>query len=182
MKILSIMTLDQEIREATREIKDFPKQGIYYKDLTPVLKNAALSKKIANSLVENAKKLNPDAIACLEGRGFWYGMLIAQALEIPFIPIRKVGKLPYETLSYSYSLEYGAATMEVHSDAFKKGWKVLIHDDLLATGGTATAAAELVKMQGAEVAGFAFVVDLSFLGGKDKIAKYSPNILSIATY
>jgi adenine phosphoribosyltransferase len=176
------MTLEQEIKEATREIQDFPKQGIYYKDLTPILKNTVLSKKIANSLIEKSANLKPDAIACLEGRGFWYGMMIAQALNIPFIPIRKVGKLPYETLSYSYSLEYGAATMEVHSDAFKKGWRVLIHDDLLATGGTATAAAELVKMQGAQIAGFVFVVDLSFLGGKDKISKYSSDIISLATY
>jgi adenine phosphoribosyltransferase len=176
------MTLEEKIKHAIREVKDFPKQGIYFKDLTPILKNPALCQEITHNLSQQIAIHKPDALAGIESRGFWFGMLIAQGLQIPFIPIRKIGKLPYETLSYSYSLEYGTATMEVHTDAFKKGWKVMIHDDLLATGGTATAASELVKMQGATVAGFAFVSDLSFLSGKEKLAKYSNEVFSLATY
>ncbi|MFN0049594.1 MAG: adenine phosphoribosyltransferase [Cytophagales bacterium] len=176
------MTLEEKIKHAIREVKDFPKQGIYFKDLTPILKNPALCQEITRDLSQKIAIQKPDALAGIESRGFWFGMLIAQELQIPFIPIRKMGKLPYETLSYSYSLEYGTATMEVHTDAFKKGWKVMVHDDLLATGGTATAACELVKMQGATVAGFAFVSDLSFLSGKEKLAKYSTEVFSLATY
>lgn len=176
------MTLEEKIKKEIREVKDFPKQGIYFKDLTPILKKPALCKEITLALSEKIALLKPDAIACMESRGFWFGMLIAQELNIPFIPIRKMGKLPYETLSYSYSLEYGTATMEVHKDAFKKGWNVIIHDDLLATGGTATAAAELIKMQKAQVAGFAFISDLSFLSGKEKLAKYSRDIISLSTF
>jgi len=176
------MSIEDKIKHAIREVKDFPKQGIYFKDLTPILKNAVLCKEITQELCTKIALLKPDAIACMESRGFWFGMLIAQNLQIPFIPIRKMGKLPYETLSYSYSLEYGSATMEVHTDAFKKGWKVVVHDDLLATGGTATAAAELIKMQNATVAGFAFVADLSFLSGQEKLAKYSTEVISLATY
>lgn len=176
------MNLEQQIKEAIREVKDFPKEGIDFKDLTPLLKNVTLCQKISDGFIEKIDFLKIDAIACIESRGFWFGMLIANALKIPFIPIRKMGKLPYETLSYSYSLEYGSATMEVHSDAFKKGWNVLVHDDLLATGGTATAAAELIKMQGAKVAGFAFVIDLTYLNGKERLKKYSENIISLAQY
>lgn len=176
------MTLDEKIKDAIREVKDFPKQGIYFKDLTPILKNPSLSKEITDALSSKIANLKPDAIACMESRGFWFGMLVAQQLNIPFIPIRKMGKLPYETLSYSYSLEYGSATMEVHTDAFKKGWKVVVHDDLLATGGTATAAAELIKMQKAEVVGFAFIAELSFLGGKEKLDKYGAPVIELTKY
>lgn len=176
------MPLDEQIKHAIREVKDFPKQGIYFKDLTPILKKPHLCAQIADALTQQLQASEPDCIAGIESRGFWFGMLLAQKMNIPFVPIRKLGKLPYETLSYSYSLEYGTATMEVHTDAFKKGWKVWIHDDLLATGGTASAAAELVKMQGAKVAGFAFVVDLSFLSGKEKLQKYADEVVSLVSY
>lgn len=176
------MTLTEQIRDTIREVKDFPKQGIYFKDITPLLKNPGLCNKIADALAEQIKTVKPDAIACVESRGFWFGVLLSQKLNIPFIPIRKLGKLPYETNSYTYELEYGKATMEIHTDALKKGWRVVVHDDLLATGGTASAAAELIQMQQATVAGFAFVLDLSFLGGKDKLKKYSEEFISLVTY
>ena len=108
--------------------------------------------------------------------------MLANKLNIPFIPIRKKGKLPYKTVSYSYDLEYGSAEIEMHQEEIKKGWNVLIHDDLLATGGTACAAAELIKMQQANVAGFSFVVDLSFLNGSEKLKKYSENIFNLVRY
>ena len=174
--------IEQRIKNTIREVKDFPKQGIYFKDITPLLKDPILCNEIAQQICEKVKALNPDAVACIESRGFWFGILIAQKLNIPFIPVRKLGKLPYETVSYTYELEYGKASMEIHIDAIKKGWKVLVHDDLLATGGTASAAAELIQMQGGIVAGFAFVVNLSFLSGDTKIASYSENIFSLVNY
>lgn len=176
------MQLSEKIKEKIRDVKDFPKQGILFKDITPLLKDPVLCAEITDELIHQTIKLKPDAIACLESRGFWFGMLIAQRLQIPFIPIRKLGKLPYETDKFSYSLEYGTATMEVHTDAFKKGQRILIHDDLLATGGTASAAAELIKMQGASVCGFIFLIELSFLGGKDNIKKYCPEVVSLLSY
>jgi adenine phosphoribosyltransferase len=174
--------MQEKIKQAIREIKDFPKQGIYFKDITPILKNPKLCEEIVAAILEKIGSNKPDAIACIESRGFWFGMLIAQKLQIPFVPIRKLGKLPYETMSYTYELEYGKATMEIHSDALKKGWNVLIHDDLLATGGTASAAAELILMQQAKIYGFCFIVDLSFLGGGEKIKKYSENIIDLVKY
>ncbi|MDX2188302.1 MAG: adenine phosphoribosyltransferase [Bacteroidota bacterium] len=176
------MNITDQIIESIREIKDFPKQGIYFKDITPILKKPDLCKAIANNICDKVSVLKPDAVVGIESRGFWFGMLISQELNIPFVPIRKLGKLPYETHTYTYELEYGKATMEIHTDALRKGAKVIVHDDLLATGGTASAAAELIKMQGAEVAAFAFVVDLTFLGGKEKIRKYSENVISLVDY
>lgn len=108
--------------------------------------------------------------------------MLANKLELPFIPIRKKGKLPYNTVSYSYDLEYGSAEIEMHEDEIKEGWNVIIHDDLLATGGTACAAAELLKIQKANVAGFSFVVDLTFLNGSDILKKYSENIFNLVSY
>jgi adenine phosphoribosyltransferase len=174
--------MEDRIKKAIREVKNFPKEGIMFKDLTPILKDFALCTEITDKICEQIAPSKPDAIAGIESRGFWFGMLIAQKLKIPFIPIRKLGKLPYETTSFSYSLEYGTATMEMHTDAIKKGWKVIIHDDLLATGGTAVAAAELIKMQAGEVVGFAFVVELSFLGAKERLNKYVENTISLASY
>ena len=133
-------------------------------------------------MVKHVKDLNLDAIVGIESRGFWFGIMLANKLELPFIPIRKKGKLPYNTVSYSYDLEYGSAEIEMHEDEIKEGWNVLIHDDLLATGGTACAAAELLKIQKANVAGFSFVVDLTFLNGSDILKKYSENIFNLVSY
>ena len=176
-------TIQERIKNSIRDVKDFPKEGIVFKDITPILSDVNLYNDIVDTFVKNIqeKNIKIDAIACIEARGFFFGTLIAQRLHVPFIPIRKKGKLPYETVSYSYDLEYGSATIEMHKDAIQKGWNVLIHDDLLATGGTAIAAAELIKPYG-KVAGFSFLVDLTFLEGTEKLKKYSENIFSLIEY
>lgn len=176
------MSIEQDLKKAIRDVADFPKEGVVFKDITPLLSDPELSDNIGNALLERVKDLKPDAIVAIESRGFLYGFLLANKLQIPFIPVRKKGKLPGETLEYTYDLEYGSATVEIHTMDVKPGWRVLVHDDLLATGGTAQAAAELLLMQGAHVAGFAFVVELSFLGGVKKLKHYSDNIVSLVTY
>ena len=177
-----MMNITDKIKNAIRDIKDFPKEGIIFKDITPILLNPRLCEEIIDEFVKDIRKFEIDAIACVEARGFFFGTLIAQRLQIPFIPIRKQGKLPYETVSHSYDLEYGAATIEMHDDAVKKGWRVLVHDDLLATGGTASAAAELVSKKGGEIVGFSFLVDLTFLNGQKVLKPYSDNIVSLVEY
>jgi len=176
------MSIEQELKQAIRDVADFPKEGIVFKDITPLLSDPVLSDKIGDALLDRVKDLKPDAIVAIESRGFLYGFLLANKLQIPFIPVRKKGKLPGDTLEYTYDLEYGSATVEIHTMDVKPGSRVLVHDDLLATGGTAQAAAELILMQGAHVAGFAFVVELSFLGGVKKLNHYTDNIVSLATY
>lgn len=126
------------------------------------------------------KKL--DAVVGIESRGFLFGMLLAQKMEIPFIPVRKQGKLPWDTISHSYSLEYGEATVEVHTDSIHPDWNVLVHDDLLATGGTARAAAELIKKLNGTVAGFSFLVELEFLKGKEQLDPHTTEIKSLIYY
>ncbi len=175
------MDISAKVKAAVRDIPDFPKEGILFKDITPILSDPQLCKDIVKAFVDEIGPLGIDAIACVEARGFFFGPLIAQELDIPFIPIRKQGKLPYDTITYKYDLEYGSATMEMHSDAVEDGWNVLIHDDLLATGGTASAAAELINMNGI-VVGFSFLIDLTFLEGKKRLNDYSNMILSLAEY
>lgn len=173
--------LDKRVKLAIRNVPDFPKPGIQFKDITPILLDVNLCKDIVQGFKELID-FEVDAIVAIESRGFFFGTLLADRLNVPFIPIRKEGKLPAECVKYSYNLEYGSATVELHKGFIKPGMKVLIHDDLLATGGTVTAAAELVKMEGGEVAGFSFLVNLSFLNGTSVIEKYSENVLSIVTY
>jgi len=165
-----------------RDVPDFPKPGIVFKDITPILLDAELTRDIVNEMESKVKLLDLDAVVGIESRGFWFGIMLANKLNLPFIPIRKKGKLPYKTVSYCYDLEYGSAEIEMHEDEIEKDWNVLIHDDLLATGGTACAAAELIKMQNAKVAGFSFVVDLTFLNGSDILKKYSENIFNLVSY
>ncbi|MGB0882032.1 MAG: adenine phosphoribosyltransferase [Vicingaceae bacterium] len=174
--------ISQRLDEAIRNVPDFPKLGINFKDITPILLDPQLTRDIVDEMVNHVKALQLDAIVGIESRGFWFGIMLANKLDIPFIPIRKKGKLPYKTVSYAYDLEYGSAEIEMHKGEIKKGWNVLIHDDLLATGGTACAAAELIKMQDANVAGFSFVVDLTFLNGSDILKKYSENIFNLVSY
>jgi adenine phosphoribosyltransferase len=176
------MDIELEIKKQIRDIHDYPKPGIVFKDLTPILKSTELCKKIISEFCARVTPLEPDAICCLDARGFWFGMCIAVELGIPMIPVRKKGKLPYSTFSQSYELEYGIAEVEIHTDAVHKGTRVLIHDDLLATGGTASAAAELVKKSGGALAGFAFLVELEFLKGHSKISPYSDHIVSLCKY
>ena len=157
--------LEQELRDCIKEIPDFPKPGISFKDITPILSNPALCEKCVEAMVDWAKTLQPDVIAGVESRGFMFGFALAQKLGIPFVPIRKPGKLPREVYTCSYDLEYGTATLEIHKNDLKPGCRVIVHDDLLATGGTVGAAIKLITEAGATVVGAQFLVELSFLSG-----------------
>ena len=174
--------IDSEIDSLIREVIDFPKKGISFKDITPLLMNKDISDKIILEFESRVMDFDLDAIVGIESRGFLYGFLLANKLGIPFIPIRKSGKLPCKTIKYKYDLEYGSSEIEIHKDDLKKDWNVLIHDDLLATGGTACAAAELISLSGAKVAGFTFIVSLDFLNPNEKLSKYSSNIINLVEY
>jgi adenine phosphoribosyltransferase len=174
--------ISQKIHTAIREVPDFPKAGINFKDITTLLLDHQLSSDIIDAFIERLKERKVDAIVGVESRGFLFGFLLANKMSIPFIPIRKVGKLPGETLKYKYNLEYGSAEVEVHKSDIKKGWNIVVHDDLLATGGTACAASELIIKLGAKVVGFTFVISLDFLNGKENLKKYSENIISLKNY
>jgi adenine phosphoribosyltransferase len=174
--------LEKKMKSLIREVSDFPQKGISFKDITPMLMDQKLSKNIVKEFHLQFRSTKVDAVACLESRGFWYGMMLANQFNVPFIPIRKAGKLPGTLVSCTYDLEYGTACVEMHADAVKKGWNVLIHDDVLATGGTAAAAAELICTVGGKVAGFAFLLNLSALKGETKLKQYSKNIVSLVRY
>ncbi len=175
------MSLETNIKAAVRDVPDFPKPGIMFKDITPIFENQILCNEIVDGFIERLGE-KPDAIVGIESRGFLFGLLLANKLKIPFVLVRKVGKLPYKTVSHEYSLEYGTAKIEMHIDSIKKGWNVIIHDDLLATGGTAEAAANLVKQLGGNVSGFNFVIGLEFLNGKQKLNIHSNNITCLVQY
>lgn len=163
------MTLSDQIRSTIRDVEGYPKPGIIFKDITPVLADAKLMKNIVRSMVEQYRDSAIDAVAGIEARGFIIGGILAHELGCSFIPVRKAGKLPYMTRKERYDLEYGSAEIEIHTDAVKAGSRILIHDDLIATGGTATAAGRLVQSFGAEVAGFSCIINLSFLPGEQLI-------------
>jgi adenine phosphoribosyltransferase len=175
------MSLQDRINQTIRNVPDFPKPGIQFKDISPILEDPALSADIVDAFAEQWKG-KIDAVAGVESRGFLFGFPLAMKLDIPFILIRKKGKLPYKTVSYKYDLEYGSAEIEMHINTVKEGMKVLVHDDLLATGGTAAAASELIMKERGEVAGFSFLVELAFLEGKEKLSAYSDVVNSIITY
>lgn len=176
------MDLENKIKTAIRDIPDFPKEGIIFKDITPIMMNPELSNEILDHLVDLYKDEKLDAVAGIESRGFLFGYPLAMRLGIPFILIRKKGKLPYKKISFDYDLEYGTATIEMHSDTIDHKQRVLIHDDLLATGGSAEAAARLIEMAGGVVAGFSFLVSLDFLNGAEKIESISDNITKLVAY
>jgi adenine phosphoribosyltransferase len=163
------MKLEEKVKQVIRNVNDYPKPGIVFKDITPLLARPDLVREILRELAQQLKDEKIDAIAAVEARGFIFGGMLAHELQCGFIPVRKSGKLPYKTIVQEYSLEYGTASIEVHNDAIKPGSRVLIHDDLLATGGTAGAAAHLVKRLGGEVAGFNFLINLSFLPGEQNL-------------
>ena len=163
------MSLEGKIKSLLRDVPDFPKAGVIFKDITPLLANPAARKEVVQAIVEHFRPVRPDAIAAVEARGFIFGMLLAEGLEIPFVPVRKAGKLPFRKIRQEYLLEYGKAEIEMHEDAFKPGTRVIIHDDLLATGGTATAAGKMVQQLGGIVAGYSFIINLSFLPGERKL-------------
>lgn len=172
----------EQIKAVIRDIHDFPKPGIVFKDITPILKDPVLCQGIVDAFAEKLNGIKIDVIAGVESRGFLFGLMLAIKLGVPFVPVRKAGKLPHTVKQKVYELEYGTATIEMHTDAIEAGQHVLIHDDLLATGGTVTAASELIQELGGIVSGFSFVVALGFLGGMEKIAPLSENIIALAEY
>lgn len=174
--------LELEVKSIIRDVPNFPKDGIIFKDITTLLATPYLNNKVQKVFDENAKSLEADVVVGIDSRGFLYGNTIASNNEIPFVPVRKKGKLPFSTIERKYFLEYGEASLEMHKDAIKRGQKVLIHDDLLATGGTAFAAADLVEALGGKVIGFSFVINLSYLNGASKLKLKSENLFAIATY
>ena len=176
------MNLEERIKSVIRDVPDFPKKGIMFKDISTIMLDPALSADIIDHLVDMYKDLGIEAVAGIESRGFLFGYPLAIRLGVPFILIRKQGKLPYKKISHDYELEYGTATIEMHTDAIKPGQKVLVHDDLLATGGSASAAAELIQKCGGEVIGFNFLVSLSFLDGAKKLQNYSKNTINLVSY
>lgn len=159
------------MKKYIRDIQDFPKDGISFKDITPLLIDPIARKKCLDLLVAPLKELNINKVVGVESRGFFFGTLIAQELNAGFIPVRKPNKLPYETISASYDLEYGTDTLEIHIDAIQKGDRVLIHDDVLATGGTAKAVCELVEKLGGTIVQCNFIMELTFLNGRDKLGE-----------
>lgn len=174
--------LSAKIKEIIRDVPDFPEKGIMFKDITPVLADPMLSLHISRELYEYWRGQGINGVAGIESRGFIFGMQLAQMLKVPFIPIRKSGKLPYETVRHAYELEYGSAEIEMHVDALDNGENILIHDDLLASGGTAEAAAELVNKCDGNVMGFSFLLELGFLKGAEKLTPFSKKIHSLVKY
>jgi adenine phosphoribosyltransferase len=172
----------EKIKAAIRDIHDFPQPGIIFKDITPILKDPALCQHIVDAFAEELKDVKIDVIAGVESRGFLFGLMLAMRLGVPFVPVRKAGKLPYTIRQKAYKLEYGTATIEMHTDAIEPGQRVLIHDDLLATGGTVTAATELIQELGGVIASYSFVVGLGFLNGRDRIEGIADKIVVLAEY
>jgi adenine phosphoribosyltransferase len=174
--------ISDKIQAAIRDVPDFPKPGIVFKDVTPIFQDATLCTAITEEFTARIGALQVDAIVGLESRGFLFGLMLANKLNVPFVLARKPGKLPWNRVSKSYLLEYGEATIEMHTDSFPPGSNILIHDDLLATGGTASAASELVKELGGHIAGYCFLVELAFLGGRKALHRFSPEIVSLTSY
>jgi adenine phosphoribosyltransferase len=160
-----------------RDIPDFPKPGILYKDITPLLLDAEALSQAVTELADWARPLDVDFVVAAEARGFILGAAIARELGVGFVPARKPGKLPHDTVAAEYILEYGVDALEMHADALADGARVLLHDDLLATGGTARALAELIEGNGAQIAGCAFLVELAFLGGRERLTGYDVHAL-----
>jgi adenine phosphoribosyltransferase len=158
-----------DLKSFIRDVPDFPKKGIVFKDITPLLQNPKAFQTVIEQLAERYQNKGLKAVVAMESRGFIFGAPLAVRLGISFVPVRKPGKLPHKTHQETYDLEYGKDTLEIHQDAVNKGDKVLILDDVLATGGTAAATVRLVEKAGGEVAEAAFIIHLSFLNGQDKL-------------
>jgi len=169
-----------DLASTIRSVPDFPIEGILFYDITTLLQNPEALKASVDQLVDHYKDVGVEVIVGMESRGFIFGMPLAYQMDIGFVPVRKPGKLPAETVSESYDLEYGTNTLEIHVDAIEKGQKVLIVDDLLATGGTAKATCNLVEKLGGEIVGVAFVIELNFLKGREKLQGY--DVFSLLQY
>ena len=175
--------IDKEIDALIREVVDFPKKGISFKDITPLLMDKNISDKIILEFKSRIMDLDIDAVVGIESRGFLYGFLLANKLGVPFIPIRKSGKLPGKTIKYKYDLEYGSSEVEIHKDDIKKDWNVLVHDDLLATGGTALAALDLINMfEDKNIIGAGFIINLPELKGDKKLQERGVKIHSLMDF
>jgi adenine phosphoribosyltransferase len=160
------------LRDAIRDVPDFPEPGVLFKDITPILREPVLLGYAVDLMVDYARERGASCVAAVDARGFLFAGAVAQRLGVGIVPIRKQGKLPWKTFEQSYDLEYGSNTLAVHQDAFEPGERVVVLDDLLATGGTARATAQLVEQGGADVVGICFLVELAFLKGRDALASY----------
>ena len=174
--------IENKIKSVIQSIPDFPKAGIDYKDIMPIFEDANLCSEITVAFCDQLKKINPEVIVGIESRGFLFGMLIANKLGIPFVPIRKKGKLPGKTFTASYDLEYGSAAIEVQASASLANKRVVIHDDLLATGGTVDAVGKLMHQMNAEVVAFAFLINLNLIDFQEKLKPYSDNFITLVNY
>jgi len=172
--------MPEDLKKYIRSIKDFPKQGIMFRDITTLLKEPTALNETINQLYSFTKGLKIDKVVGIESRGFIFGSLLAQKLNAGFVPIRKPGKLPAETESESYELEYGTDKIEIHKDAINAGESILLHDDLLATGGTADASCKLIEKLGGKIVQVSFIIELTFLNGKEKLNEY--DVRSIVKY
>ncbi|HTS17080.1 MAG TPA: adenine phosphoribosyltransferase [Verrucomicrobiae bacterium] len=162
-----------ELKAAVRDVPDFPIKGILFKDISPILQDARLFRTAVDAIADRHKGRKIDAVVGIDARGFIFAGAVAYKLGVGFVPVRKKGKLPYKTVVTSYTLEYGSETSEMHVDAIRKGGNVIIVDDLLATGGTAMAAATLVKQVGGNIAEIDFLIELSFLNGRERLKEFS---------
>jgi adenine phosphoribosyltransferase len=168
------------LEDYIRDIPDFPQPGILFRDITPLLSDPKALRYVVDAFTERFQPENLDAIVSIESRGFLFGAPLAYNLGLPLVPVRKPGKLPAEKMSVEYSLEYGKGQLDIHEDALKPGDRVIVIDDLLATGGTAMAAAKLAELLGAEVVSFAFLIELGFLDGRERLKGYE--IFTLITY
>lgn len=166
-----------DLRSYIREVPDFPKKGVSYKDITPLLLDAEAMELAVKLFIDGLPHTNIDKVVGIESRGFFFATLLAEKLKAGFIPVRKPGKLPHHTHREDYELEYGTDTLEIHEDAIRQGEKVLLHDDVLATGGTAAATCKLIEKCGGEIVQCSFLVELAFLKGADKLKNYEINSL-----
>lgn len=174
------ITSSEDLKSMIRDIPDFPKKGIIFKDITPILKHPGALQFAVDEMADLLEKWQPDQIAGIESRGFIFSPILAYKLKAGFVPVRKRGKLPAKTIRTSYQLEYGEAELEIHEDAVFQGMKVAVVDDLLATGGTSQAAIRLIEKLGGEVVAVAFLVELTFLKGREKLTGH--NIFSLIQY
>ncbi len=165
--------MSEILKKAIRDIPDFPKAGIIFKDITPLLSDGQLFSRTIDIMYKKFRNKEIDKIAAIESRGFIFGSALAYKLGAGFVPIRKKGKLPHTTINADYALEYGTSSVEIHSDAINKGERILLVDDLLATGGTMKASAELVEKLEGEIVAICFLINLTFLKGLDKLKKYN---------
>ena len=175
-------TLEQTLRDAIRTIPDYPKPGILFRDITTLLGNARAFRRAVDELVHPYAGGKVDQVAGIEARGFILGGAIAHQISAGFVPIRKKGKLPHETVRVAYSLEYGVDEMEMHKDAVKPGQKVILVDDLIATGGTAEGAVKLLRQMGADIVAACFIVDLPDLGGRAKLEALGVDVRTLVAY